>query len=133
MDVAVTRLRIVAFGVQVVRNRRFQRIQTRLCTEQLARSSTTRARCTACQSVLCRTRSGIHIELNGDAFATLRRNINATALSIDKPTAALLTDLKQRGLLDGTLELWRPMSTAMWFVISWFKGRLEPFYALLYV
>ncbi|MCH2595233.1 MAG: DUF1501 domain-containing protein [Pirellulales bacterium] len=71
--------------------------------------------------------------MNCDAFATLRRNINVTALSIDKPTAALLTDLKQRGLLDGTLELWRPMSTAMWFVISWFKGRLEPFYALRYV
>ena len=41
-----------------------------------------------------------------DAHGNLVANHNRNALRTDKPIAALLTDLKQRGLLDETLVIW---------------------------
>ena len=41
-----------------------------------------------------------------DMHANLHDNMEARAASIDQPIAGLLTDLKQRGLLDSTLVVW---------------------------
>jgi hypothetical protein len=41
-----------------------------------------------------------------DAHTQLRQNHARMAQSVDRPIAALLTDLKQRGLLDETLVIW---------------------------
>ena len=41
-----------------------------------------------------------------DAHSDLKRNHEFNAAQTDKPAAALLTDLKQRGLLDRTLVVW---------------------------
>ncbi|MGE0377571.1 MAG: DUF1501 domain-containing protein [Planctomycetaceae bacterium] len=41
-----------------------------------------------------------------DAHGNIRGNHGATALQTDRPVAALLKDLKQRGLLDETLVVW---------------------------
>jgi uncharacterized protein (DUF1501 family) len=43
---------------------------------------------------------------NWDHHATLKPRMDACCASIDKPTSALLADLKQRGLLDETLVIW---------------------------
>jgi len=41
-----------------------------------------------------------------DHHTNLKRDIKLKAEEIDKPTAALITDLKQRGMLDDTLVVW---------------------------
>ena len=41
-----------------------------------------------------------------DAHADLKQNHDALCPRVDKPIAGLLTDLKQRGLLDSTLVIW---------------------------
>src|SRR5690606_24823682 len=41
-----------------------------------------------------------------DHHANIAQNIQKTANDIDKPIAALLTDLKQRGMLEDTLVIW---------------------------
>jgi hypothetical protein len=41
-----------------------------------------------------------------DHHSALKKNIELKAPEVDRPTAALITDLKQRGMLDDTLVLW---------------------------
>ena len=41
-----------------------------------------------------------------DQHGNLPNEMRGQALDVDKPTAALITDLKQRGLLDETLVIW---------------------------
>jgi uncharacterized protein (DUF1501 family) len=41
-----------------------------------------------------------------DAHSNIRKNHTENALQTDQGTGALLTDLKQRGLLDSTLVIW---------------------------
>lgn len=49
----------------------------------------------------------IHLEQgNWDHHEQISKNIRSLAREIDQPIAALLTDLKQRGLLDETLVVW---------------------------
>jgi hypothetical protein len=43
---------------------------------------------------------------NWDSHEDIARDHGAMALSMDRPAAALLTDLKARGLLDDTIVLW---------------------------
>ena len=50
--------------------------------------------------------SGVDGKLNWDAHKTLKADYERHCPVFDQPTAALLTDLKQRGLLDDTLVLW---------------------------
>ncbi len=50
--------------------------------------------------------SGVDGLLNWDAHKTLKSDYERHCPVFDQPTAALLTDLKQRGLLDETLVLW---------------------------
>lgn len=50
--------------------------------------------------------SGVDGLLNWDAHKTLQRDYERHGPVFDQPTAALLTDLKERGLLDETLVLW---------------------------
>ncbi len=49
---------------------------------------------------------GAHNDDNWDAHGDLELNHNRHAGRTDQPIAALLTDLKQRGLLDETLVVW---------------------------
>jgi uncharacterized protein (DUF1501 family) len=49
---------------------------------------------------------GAHNDDNWDAHEDLQVNHNFHAYNTDQPIAALLTDLKQRGLLDSTLVVW---------------------------
>src|SRR5262249_57810002 len=49
---------------------------------------------------------GAHNDDNWDAHGDLVRNHNYHAGRTDKPIAALLKDLKRRGLLDETLVVW---------------------------
>jgi hypothetical protein len=49
---------------------------------------------------------GAHNDDNWDAHGNLEKNHNLHAGETDQPIAALLTDLKQRGLLDSTLVIW---------------------------
>lgn len=49
---------------------------------------------------------GNHNDENWDAHGDLEKNHNYHAGRTDKPIAGLLTDLKQRGLLDSTLVIW---------------------------
>jgi hypothetical protein len=49
---------------------------------------------------------GAHNDDNWDAHGDLMKNHNYHAARTDKPIAALLKDLKQRGLLDSTLVIW---------------------------
>ena len=49
---------------------------------------------------------GAHNDANWDAHGDLVHNHSFHAGRTDKPIAALLTDLKQRGLLDETLIVW---------------------------
>jgi hypothetical protein len=49
---------------------------------------------------------GNHFETSWDAHGDLVKNHNLHAGETDRPLAALLTDLKQRGLLDSTLIVW---------------------------
>jgi uncharacterized protein (DUF1501 family) len=58
-------------------------------------------------NLYCASRaSGVDGLLNWDAHKTLKEDYERHCPIFDEPTAALLTDLKQRGLLDDTLVLW---------------------------
>lgn len=58
-------------------------------------------------NLYCASRaSGVDGLLNWDAHRTLKADYERHCPIFDQPTAALLTDLKQRGLLDDTLVLW---------------------------
>ncbi|HEX8198979.1 MAG TPA: DUF1501 domain-containing protein [Isosphaeraceae bacterium] len=58
-------------------------------------------------SLYCAARaSGVDGLLNWDAHKTLQADYERHAPIFDRPTAALLADLKRRGLLDETLVLW---------------------------
>ncbi len=58
-------------------------------------------------TLYCASRaSGVDGLLNWDAHATLKPDYERHCPIFDQPTAALLTDLKSRGLLDDTLVLW---------------------------
>ena len=58
-------------------------------------------------NLYCASRaSGVDGLLNWDAHRTLKTDYERHAPIFDQPTAALLTDLKQRGLLKDTLVLW---------------------------
>lgn len=58
-------------------------------------------------NLYCASRaSGVDGKLNWDAHKTLKADYERHCPIFDQPTAALLTDLKQRGLLDDTLVLW---------------------------
>jgi uncharacterized protein (DUF1501 family) len=49
---------------------------------------------------------GNHNDANWDAHGDLEKNHNFHAGNTDQPVAALLKDLKQRGMLDSTLVVW---------------------------
>jgi hypothetical protein len=58
-------------------------------------------------NLYCASRaSGVDGLLNWDAHKTLQADYERHCPVFDQPTAALLTDLKQRGLLEDTLVLW---------------------------
>ncbi|HIG27903.1 MAG TPA: DUF1501 domain-containing protein [Verrucomicrobiales bacterium] len=58
-------------------------------------------------SLYCASRaSGVDGLLNWDAHKTLKPDYERHCPIFDQPTAALLTDLKQRGMMDDTLVLW---------------------------
>lgn len=58
-------------------------------------------------NLYCASRaSGVDGLLNWDAHRTLKPDYERHCPIFDQPTAALLADLKQRGLLDDTLVLW---------------------------
>ncbi len=58
-------------------------------------------------NLYCASRaSGVDGLLNWDAHRTLKSDYERHAPIFDQPTAALLTDLKQSGLLEDTLVLW---------------------------
>ncbi len=58
-------------------------------------------------NLYCASRaSGVDGLLNWDAHKTLKADYDRHCPVFDQPTAALLTDLKQRGLLEDTLVLW---------------------------
>jgi len=58
-------------------------------------------------SLYCASRaSAVDGLLNWDAHKTLKADYERHCPIFDQPTAALLTDLKQRGLLDDVLVLW---------------------------
>jgi hypothetical protein len=58
-------------------------------------------------NLYCASRaSGVDGLLNWDAHKTLKEDYERHCPIFDEPTAALLTDLKQCGLLDDTLVLW---------------------------
>ncbi|MCG8651732.1 MAG: DUF1501 domain-containing protein [Pirellulales bacterium] len=60
-----------------------------------------------CVNLYCASRaSGVDGLLNWDAHKTLKPDYERHCPIFDQPTAALLTDLKQSGLLDDTLVLW---------------------------
>jgi hypothetical protein len=60
-----------------------------------------------CVNLYCASRaSGVDGLLNWDAHKTLKADYERHCPVFDQPTAALLTDLKQRGMLDDTLVLW---------------------------
>ena len=49
---------------------------------------------------------GGHLEETWDAHESIEKNHGRHAAEIDRPIAALLSDLEQRGLLDSTLVVW---------------------------
>jgi len=58
-------------------------------------------------NLYCASRaSGVDGLLNWDAHKTLKPDYERHCPVFDQPTAALLTDLKQRGMLEDTLVLW---------------------------
>jgi uncharacterized protein (DUF1501 family) len=60
-----------------------------------------------CVNLYCASRaSGVDGLLNWDAHKTLKADYERHCPIFDQPTAALLTDLKQSGLLEDTLVLW---------------------------
>jgi hypothetical protein len=65
---------------------------------------------------------GGHLEDTWDAHAGIESNHGKHAAEVDKPIAALLTDLQARGLLDSTLVVWGGEFGRMPFS----EGRNEP-------
>ena len=65
---------------------------------------------------------GGHLEDTWDAHAGIESNHGRHAAEVDRPIAALLTDLKRRGLLDETLVVWGGEFGRMPFS----EGRGEP-------
>jgi hypothetical protein len=65
---------------------------------------------------------GGHLEDTWDAHAGIESNHGKHAAEVDKPIAALLTDLEARGLLDSTLVVWGGEFGRMPFS----EGRNEP-------
>ena len=60
-----------------------------------------------CVNLYCASRaSGVDGLLNWDAHKTLKNDYERHLPVFDQPTAALLSDLKQRGLLEDTLVIW---------------------------
>lgn len=60
-----------------------------------------------CVNLYCSSRaSGVDGLLNWDAHKTLKPDYERHCPVFDQPTAALLTDLKQRGMMEDTLILW---------------------------
>ena len=60
-----------------------------------------------CVNLYCASRaSGVDGLLNWDAHKTLKADYERHCPVFDQPTAALLSDLKQRGMLEDTLVLW---------------------------
>jgi len=60
-----------------------------------------------CVNLYCASRaSGVDGLLNWDAHKTLKSDYERHCPVFDQPTAALLVDLKQRGMLEDTLVLW---------------------------
>src|SRR5690606_35484668 len=58
-------------------------------------------------NLYCASRaSGVDGLLNWDAHKTLKADYERHVPVFDQPTAALLSDIKQRGMLDDTLVLW---------------------------
>jgi uncharacterized protein (DUF1501 family) len=58
-------------------------------------------------TLYCASRaSGVDGLMNWDAHKKLKADYERHCPIFDQPTAALLTDLKQRGLLDDTLVIW---------------------------
>ena len=58
-------------------------------------------------NLYCASRaSGVDGLLNWDAHKTLKSDYERHCPVFDQPTAALITDLKQRGMMDDTLVLW---------------------------
>ena len=58
-------------------------------------------------NLYCASRaSGADGLLNWDAHKTLKADYERHCPVFDKPTAALLTDMKRRGLMEDTLVLW---------------------------
>src|SRR5262249_26027369 len=49
---------------------------------------------------------GGHVDENWDAHQGMKKNHELHCAETDQPIAALLTDLKERGLLDETLVVW---------------------------
>jgi len=60
-----------------------------------------------CVNLYCASRaSGVDGLLNWDAHKTLKADYERHCPVFDQPTAALIADLKQRGMMDDTLVLW---------------------------
>ena len=71
-----------------------------------ARQAFSGTRRAVCEPVLCLVRVGVDGLLNWDAHKTLKADYERHCPIFDQPTAALLIDLKARGLLEDTLVLW---------------------------
>jgi hypothetical protein len=65
---------------------------------------------------------GGHLEETWDAHESIEKNHGQHGAEIDRPIAALLTDLEQRGLLDETLVVWGGSSAACRSA----RGRMRP-------
>lgn len=88
---------------------------------------------------------GGHLEETWDAHESIEKNHGRHAAEVDRPIAALLTDLEQRGLLESTLILWggefgrmpfsegagapgrnhNPYGFTMWFAGAGVKGGIS--------
>jgi len=80
--------------------------ETRSVTDEYGSSSYARA-CLVARRLVERGVRYIHIELGGwDHHENIDKSIASLSRQIDQPTAALLRDLKRRGLLEETLVIW---------------------------
>ncbi|HND54946.1 MAG TPA: DUF1501 domain-containing protein, partial [Pirellulaceae bacterium] len=80
--------------------------ETRTVQEEYGNSSYARA-CLVARRLVERGVRYIHIEHGGwDHHENIEKSIASSSRQIDQPTAALLRDLKRRGLLDETLVVW---------------------------
>ncbi len=96
----------ITIDTTAVRRRRCQSAQGGLCAELLARATVVGAGRSIREPLLCVAGVGRRwtFELGRPQNAAGR--LRPPRPIFDQPTAALLTDLKQRGLLDETLVLW---------------------------